>query len=146
MINTYSLSQAKDSRVLLLTRIILGSCLIALCAQIRIPLPFTPVPITLQTLAVMLVGGALGSRNGALSVLLYLAESMLGLPVLSGFRIDPLALFSPVGGYLVGFVFQAYLTGWFVENQSIKKRISLLPGVALASVLGMGCGLSLIHI
>jgi len=74
-----------------LAQVILCSGIIALCAQIRIPLPFTPVPITMQTFAVMMIGGMLGSKNGALCVLMYLAEASFGLPVLRGGVSDPLA-------------------------------------------------------
>lgn len=127
-------------RLLILTQIVLGSILIALSAQIRIPLPFTPVPITFQTLAVMLVGGMLGSRNGALSVIFYLAEALMGLPVLSGGRSDPLFLFSPVGGYLVGCVMQAYLAGWFVERRKFISEWLLFLGLIFACSIQMGCG------
>jgi biotin transport system substrate-specific component len=131
---------ASHSRWLLLTQVVLCSLLIALCAQIRIALPFTPVPITFQTLAVMIVGGMLGSRNGALSIILYLAEALMGLPVLSGGRSDPFFLLSPVGGYLVGCVIQAYLAGWFVERRKVLGKPLMLLGLGLACSLQMACG------
>ena len=126
-------SKLKQETFFLLAQILWGSLFIALCAQIRIPLPFTIVPVTLQTLAVMLIGGFLGARNGALCILLYLAESMLGIPVLSGFRIDPLALFSPIGGYLLGFIGQAYITGFFVEKEKTDKSHLHFFGLILGS-------------
>lgn len=134
------MSIASHGRWLILTQVMLCSLLIALCAQMRIPLPFTPVPITFQTLAVMIVGGMLGSRNGALSVMLYLAEALIGLPVLSGGRSDPLFLLSPVGGYLVGCVIQAYLVGWFVEGKKMLGKPLMLLGLALACSIQMACG------
>lgn len=136
--NAISAKTYRNEWLLLLAQVIGGSLFIALCAQIRIPLPFTPVPITLQSLAVMIVGGMLGSRAGALSVLLYLTESMFGLPVLSGGRIDMLALMSPVGGYLIGFVFLAYVVGWFSERKHLFGKSFLLAGIVL------GCSLELI--
>ncbi|MBA3815401.1 MAG: biotin transporter BioY [Parachlamydiaceae bacterium] len=129
-----------ESRWMLLTQVALCSLLIALCAQIRIALPFTPVPITFQTLAVLIVGGMLGSRNGALCVVLYLAEALLGLPVLSGGRSDPFFLLSPVGGYLVGYVIQAYLAGWFVERRKVLGRPVMYLGLGLACTIQMSCG------
>src|SRR5579864_2125911 len=76
------------------------SLLTAVLAQIRIPLPFTPVPLTGQTFAVLLAGAALGSRRGFLSQALYLAEGAAGLPVFAG-AVGSLAhLFGPTGGYL----------------------------------------------
>lgn len=128
------------SAMLLLTKVFLCSLLVALCAQIRISLPFSPVPITLQTLSVMIVGGMLGSRNGALCLLLYLAEALFGLPVLSGGRSDPLFLLSPVGGYLLGFVLQAYVAGWFVERRFSLGRPMMLFGLLLSCAINMALG------
>lgn len=111
---------------LLFAQIIAGSLFIALCAQIRIPLPFTPVPITMQNLAVLLIGGFLGSKKGALCAVAYLMESILGLPVLAGGAISPFAIVGPTGGYLIGFIAQAYVMGLFLEQQkqfSIEKTL-----------------------
>jgi biotin transport system substrate-specific component len=140
ILSTIKTQIASHSRWLLLAQVVLCSMLIALCAQIRIPLPFTPVPITFQTLAVLIVGGMLGSRNGALSVILYLTEALMGLPVLSGGRSDPLFLLSPVGGYLVGLIIQAYLTGWFVERRKILPKPLMFVGLGLACSIQMACG------
>lgn len=132
---------SKETNLALATaQIVMGSLLIALCAQISIPLPFTPVPFTLQSLAVMMIGGALGARKGAVSVVLYLLESMLGLPVLAGGAINSLALIGPRGGYLIGFVFQAYLVGWFTERRSEDRRSTFLMGICLASFLQLVVG------
>lgn len=133
-------AKAVESSWLLLAQIVLSSLLIALCAQIRIPLPFTPVPITMQTFAVMLLGGILGSRNAVLSVTLYLAEVTFGLPFLNGFQSNPLALMGVHGGYLIGFLFQAYIVGWFVERQAILGKNALTIGLALACAVQLTCG------
>jgi Uncharacterized conserved protein len=130
----------RNEKLLLLAQIIGGSLLIALCAQIRIPLPFTPVPLTLQTLAVMVLGARLGSKQGALTVLLYLTEVMCGLPVLAGGRVDMLALVGPTGGYLIGFVFLAYITGWFSERKERFSSFMLLAGILLANVVMLSFG------
>lgn len=92
------------------------SLLIALAAQVSIPLPFTPVPVTLQTFMVVLAGALLGSRRGAAVVLLYLAEGFAGIPVFSLGRAGFAHLLGPTGGYLVGFVAAAWLTGFLVER------------------------------
>ena len=125
-------SSKEQNPAFIVAQIVLSSLFIALCAQISIHLPFTPVPMTMQTLAVMMVGGILGSRNGAISVILYLVESMAGLPVLAGGAINPLALIGPTGGYLIGFVFQAYLVGWFAERLTVLGKASLMMGISLA--------------
>ncbi len=93
-----------------------GSLLTALAAQISIRLPFSPVPITGQTLAVLLVGALLGSRRGALSMLTYLAQGLLGLPVFAGGMSGLHYALGPTGGYLVGFVGAAWLTGRLAEH------------------------------
>ncbi len=81
-----------------------------------IQLPFSPVPITGQTMAVLLVGALLGSRRGALAVLAYIAEGLAGLPVFAGGAAGLARLFGPTGGYLVGFVAAAFLVGWLAER------------------------------
>ncbi len=97
--------------------LILGaSLLIALSARIAVPVPFSPAPITGQTLAVLLVGALLGSRRGALSVLAYLAEGAMGLPVFAGGGAGILWLLGPTGGYLFGFIAAAFVTGWLAER------------------------------
>ena len=93
------------------------SLLIALAAQVSIPLPFTPVPVTLQTFAVVLTGALLGSRRGAAAILLYLAEGLAGLPVFSLGRAGFAHLLGPTGGYLVGFVAAVWLVGLLVERR-----------------------------
>lgn len=93
-----------------------GSLLTALCARIVIPLPFTPVPITAQTFAVLLIGAALGARRGAAAIGLYVLEGLLGLPVFAGGAAGLARLLGPTGGYLVGFIAAAYLTGTLAER------------------------------
>jgi biotin transport system substrate-specific component len=93
-----------------------GSLFIALGAQVAIHLPFSPVPITGQTLAVLLVGMLLGSRRGSLSLLAYLAEGLAGLPVFAGGTAGPARLLGPTGGYLIGFVVAAYIVGLLAER------------------------------
>lgn len=118
-----------------------GSVLIALAAQVAIPLPFSPVPVTGQTFAVLLVGALLGSRRGALSLLAYLAEGAVGLPVFAGGGSGLPWLLGPTGGYLVGFVAAAFVTGWLTER-GWDRRIHT---TALAMLIGNGviylCGL-----
>jgi biotin transport system substrate-specific component len=93
-----------------------GSLVIAVAAQVAIPLPFSPVPITLQTAAVALVGAALGARLGAGAVLAYLVEGAAGLPFFAGGTGGAAILLGPTGGFLVGFILSAFLAGWLVER------------------------------
>lgn len=118
-----------------------GSLFVALAAQIAIPLPFSPVPLTGQTLAVLLIGALLGSRRGACSLLLYLIEGALGLPVFAGGRCGLAYMLGPTGGYLVGFVASAFVTGLLAEQRWDRRA----PSNALAMLLGdaviYACGL-----
>lgn len=110
--------------------VVAGSVVTALLAQVAIPLPFTPVPVTGQTLAVLLVGGALGSRLGSLSMLLYLAEGAVGLPVFASAQHGlPIG---PTGGYLVGFIVMAAVVGWLHERGFGKKLGSSIASMMVA--------------
>lgn len=93
-----------------------GSLLIAVCARIAIPVGFSPIPITGQTFAVLLVGAVLGSGRGALAVVAYLVEGAAGVPVGAGGMAGVAWLVGPTGGYLVGFVAAAFVTGCLAER------------------------------
>lgn len=97
--------------------VILGSALLALAAKISVP--FYPVPMTMQSLAVVGLGLTLGARRGALAVLLYLAEGAAGLPVFAGTPGSSLGIpymMGPTGGFLAGFVITAFVAGWMAER------------------------------
>lgn len=111
-----------------LALVVAGSVLVALLAQVSIRLPFTPVPVTGQTLAVLLVGGALGGWLGGFSILLYLLEGAVGLPVYAN-HASGLASFGATGGYLVGFVVMAFVVGRLAErgwDRSLLKSIAAM--------------------
>lgn len=94
--------------------IIAGSLLIGMCAHVKVLLPFSPVPVTGQTFAVLMVGAMLGARRGCLAVLAYIIEGVAGLPVFAT-GIGPAVLLGPTGGYLFGFIPAAYITGRLAE-------------------------------
>jgi biotin transport system substrate-specific component len=93
---------------------LLGSLFLAVCAQVQVPL--WPVPMTMQTFGVLLLGMAFGARLGAATVALYLIEGAAGLPVFAGFSGGVPVLFGPTGGYLFGFVIAAWLVGALAER------------------------------
>lgn len=108
--------------------LILGaSALIAIAAQIAIPVPFTPVPLTMQPLAVLLVGVVLGSKRGAAAAALYLLEGAVGLPVFAQGHAGAMWLAAPSGGYLMSYPFAAFVAGWFSERgwgTSVARAVS----------------------
>jgi biotin transport system substrate-specific component len=94
-----------------------ASLFVALCARVTIPLPFTPVPLTLQNFGVLLVGLTLGNRRGFAALMLYLADGMAGLPVFNPTGPGGLAqLVGPTGGFLLAYPFVAGIAGWVLEN------------------------------
>ncbi len=130
-----------------------GSLFIALAAQVSVPM--YPVPMTLQTLAILIVGLSFGARLGALTLLAYLAEGAAGLPVFAG-AMNGAAFFGPTGGFLAGFVGLAWLVGLAADRGLARGVISTalvcvvaggllyLPGLlwpmAIASSLGVEGG------
>jgi biotin transport system substrate-specific component len=108
--------------------ILLGALLVAVLAQVKIALPFTPVPLTGQTFAVLLVGATLGSRRGAASMLLYIAVGAFGLPVFAGGESGLAYLSGATLGYLIGFVLAAYVIGLLAERGLERSvRTSIFP-------------------
>ena len=109
--------------------IITSSLFVAAFAQIEIPLQ--PVPITGQTFAVLLVGATLGSKRGAASLALYLAEGALGLPFFAGGAAGLTYVVGATGGYLIGFIVAAYVIGLLAERGLERSiRTSILPFLA----------------
>lgn len=98
-----------------------GALLVALLAQVRIPLPFTPVPITGQTFGVALVGAGLGMARGGAAMLLYLALGMVGLPFFAGGQGGAEHVVGATGGYLAAFVPAAMLVGWLASRGFDRK-------------------------
>ena len=101
--------------------------LVAAAAQVSVPLPGTPVPMTLQPMAVLLVGGLLGARLGALSMILYLAMGAAGLPVFTPTvpLLGVARLFGPTGGYLLAYPIAAYAVGSLVNGRALRGRARL---------------------
>ena len=91
--------------------VLLAATAIALGAWLAVPLPFSPVPVTAQTLAVLLAGGFLGSSHGALAVVVYLVAGVIGLPVFADGTAGFQHLTGPTGGFLIGFLAGAFVAG-----------------------------------
>ncbi len=114
--------------------IIAGSLLLTLSAKIKVP--FYPVPMTMQTLAVMLIGFTFGWRMAGATVLFYLAQGAFGLPVFAGTPEKGIGLaymMGPTGGYLLGFVLAAVLCGWLAERGWDRSPLRLVAAMILAN-------------
>ncbi|MEA3311680.1 MAG: biotin transporter BioY [candidate division WOR-3 bacterium] len=118
-----------------------GSLAIALAARVYIPLQFTPVPITGQTLMVLLAGTLLGSKRGAASVITYLGLGVAGIPLFAGGGVGFARLFGPTGGYLIGFVAAAYVTGYLAERgwdrRIFTAALAMLAGSVIIYIFGL---------
>jgi biotin transport system substrate-specific component len=119
--------------------VLLVAALTALAAQISVPLPFTPVPFTLQPMVVLLGGAALGARLGMASQVLYLALGIAGFPVFAASAVLPqgaLRLLGPTGGYLMSYPFAAFVAGTLAERGFDRRYFT--------SVLAMAAGLAVV--
>ena len=133
---------ADDRTLSVLAQLVLvlaGSALLAISAQIKIPL--YPVPVTGQTLVVLMIGMAYGSRLGAATLLAYLVEGGMGLPVFAGGGAGWATLAGPTGGYLIGFLVAAFILGLLAERGMgrgpVSTALAMLVGTALIYVFGV---------
>ena len=118
--------------------IALGTALLTLSAKVNLPLPY--VPMTLQTLFVLMIGAAYGWRLGAATVIAYLAEGAIGLPVFAGPVGGIAPLVGPTAGYLYGFVLAAFATGWLSQRGWDRSVLWLFVAMGIGHVLILGTG------
>lgn len=116
--------------------------IIALSARVSFPLPFSPVPFSLQTLTVLLAGVLLGSRLGMLTIVAYLAEGIAGLPVFALGLAGPAVLVGPTAGYLIGFMFAAGLVGYLAERGWDRRVWTTLLAMVLGNLVIYAFGVS----
>jgi biotin transport system substrate-specific component len=112
-----------------------ASFLIAFSAQISIPLPFTPIGLSMQSFMILFLAGLLGSKKGALAVIVYLAQGAFGLPVFIGGCSGILTLVGPKAGYFAGFIAGAYLTGFLLERCKEKTALTTASAVAAGNLV-----------
>jgi biotin transport system substrate-specific component len=119
-----------------LALVVAFSLLTALSAQVAIPLPWTPVPITAQTFVVLLTGALLGSRLGAMAMIAYLVEGASGLPFFSAGRGGMFhLLFTPSTGYLFAFPVAAFLVGWLAEHKWDRRFVLAAAAICIGSAV-----------
>jgi len=132
-------SRADVSGAIRAGAVLFVAVLTAVAAQVSFPLPFTPVPFTLQPMIVLVGGAALGARLGMSSQIIYLLAGIAGLPVFAASAVLPqgfLRLLGPTGGFLIAYPLAAFITGWLAERHFDRRF--------LTSVIAMAAGLSLI--
>ena len=139
-VNNQAVYQRSTISYLLLAALMAAVC--AVCSWISIPLPFTPVPINLGTLAVFLAAGILGWKYGSISVIVFVLLGAAGLPVFHGFTGGMGIITGPTGGYIVGYILAAFLTGimidtYFKARKSNENKAATYAVLALAMALGL---------
>lgn len=115
--------------------VIVFTVALVLSAFIKIPLPFTPVPVTLQNLVVFLSAAILGPVLGMLVVGLYILFGIFGAPLFANYGAGIFYIFGPTGGYLVGFIVSACFTGYVLSKKSVSSRFLFLSAVLFISAL-----------
>jgi len=125
----------RDRALVDMMLVIAASCLIALAAQVAVMVPFTVVPMTLQPMAVLLVGVTLGRNRGAAAAALYLFEGFSGLPVFAEGHGGPMWLIGLTAGYLYSYPFAAGLVGWLSERGTTRSFLGALATMLLGSVI-----------
>jgi len=128
--------EKKHAHIYDIALIVAGSFLLALSAQIALPLPFSPVPVTGQTFAVLFIGFLLGPKRAVISVLLYLGQGLAGLPVFAAApKAGYIVLLGPSGGYLIGFVPAAFLTGLLAKFGWDRRVWTTVVAMSLGNII-----------
>ena len=122
----------RSSAVTNVLLVVAGSAIIAIAAQIAINVPFSPVPLTMQPIAVLLVGVVLGSKRSAAAATLYLLEGMSGMPVFAQMHGGAVWLVGPTAGYLWSYPFAAFVAGWFSEKNWGSTIVRAVAGMLVA--------------
>lgn len=143
-----AVSDRKQALVRNVGLVIGASLFIAVCARLSLPLPFTPVPLTLANFAVLAVGLVLGTRRGFAAAMTYLAMGAAGLPVLSPFAAGGfLHLFGPTGGYLLAYPIVAYIAGLGAERSGfVRKLVAATAAELFLFVCGVSWLVLLLHV
>lgn len=116
-----------------MTYIALVAAVMCVIAPITIPLPFTPIPISMATFVVYITTIIIGKKRAVISILIYLLIGAVGVPVFSGYSGGVQKIASPTGGYLIGYIFCAFVIGWFVEKFE-NKMYMYAVGVAVGTL------------
>lgn len=131
----------KNQKTITLTLIGLMTAVICILGPLSIVIPISPVPISFTNLAIYFSVILLGSKKGTISYLVYLLIGFIGIPVFSNFTSGPAKLFGPTGGYLIGFIFMALISGFFIDKFPGKIYMQIF-GMVLGTVVTYALGTS----
>lgn len=137
---TSAVPATRDQIVRRALAVMIGALAVALAAQVEIPLGINPVPITLQGLAIVLVGMTLGPRLGAAALVSYLTMGLAGLPVFSGGGFGVIKLLGPTGGYLIAFPMGAFIAGYIATSAMPAMKPLRYLLAALAGMITIHAG------
>ncbi len=118
---------------------LMANLIIVLSGQVALPLPFTPVPVCLQSSVILLMAALLGSKRGFCVTLAFLLEGAMGFPVFAKGAGSIAVFLGPTGGYLIGYLFASYLTGWLMER-SRKTNLQAFYALGAGTCLILLCG------
>jgi biotin transporter BioY len=136
----------RDAFIFDVMLVIGASIFITISAQLSINVPYSPVPITGQTFAVILAGAFLGSRRGSLAVIAYLMEGISGLPVFAHAHFGLAHLIGPTGGYLIGFIPAAFICGYIAERNMGRSFLGALALMTIGTIIIFIFGISWLSI
>jgi len=122
-----------------------GALLLAASAQIAIPVPGSPVPVTGQTLGVLLIGTSYGSGIGLATFAIYLLAGIVGAPVFAGASFGMEKITGATGGYLIGMLITTYVLGLLAKRNLDQKFLTALPSMLLGNVIIFSCGIIWLH-
>jgi biotin transport system substrate-specific component len=125
-------------------KVLLGSFALALCAQITLRLPFTPVPLALAPHVALFLGAFLGRKVGTMAVIAYIVQGAIGLPVFSAGNCGLAYILGPTGGYLAGYVVATFVTGWLIEKS--KRQLHATLSLVAGNLIIYACGLPVLSL
>ena len=115
-----------------ITLVGIATAIMGIFSQLSLPIPFTTVPLTLQTFGLVIISVVLGKKIGTFSILIWALLGTIGIPVFSGFSSGIGILLGPTGGYIIGFIFMAFIIGYSSSN---KNKVILFLGVYIGQAI-----------
>lgn len=141
MSNVLSLVQARLYKLNMISKAFFGAIFLSLMSQIALPLPFTPIPMTMQMMGVFLIGGTMSAPTALLSVLFYLIAATLGMPVDAlHSSIDPIWYLGSTAGYFIGFALAASTMGFLIQKHARPSFAYLMMALTVGELIVLGCG------